>query len=131
MAGRFEGKVAVVSAAAAGIGAATAEAFAREGAKVMCADINEAVGQATVKRLRDQGGDVRFLRTDATSEAEVERLIKTTVDTFGGLDVAANVVGDGHPDSNGPEFHNQSLEGWEWTMAVTLRSVRSWKRWRS
>jgi NAD(P)-dependent dehydrogenase (short-subunit alcohol dehydrogenase family) len=123
MAGKFEGKAVLVTAASAGIGAATAEAFARAGAKVMCGDIDEAGGEATAKRLRDMGGDVRFLRCDATDEADVEGLVKATVEAFGGLDAAANVVGHAHPDSAGPEFHKQSLEGWEWTMAVSLRSV--------
>ncbi len=123
MAGRFEGKVALVTAASAGIGAATAEAFAREGAKVMCSDIDDAGGEAIAKRLRDLGADARFMRADATSEDDVEALVKATVQAFGGLDLAANVVGDGHPESSGPEFHTQSLKGWEWTMGVTLRSV--------
>lgn len=123
MSKQFSGKAVIVSAAASGIGAATAEAFARAGARVMLADINEAGGEAAAKRLRDDGADARFLRTDATSEEDIERLVKATVDAFGGLHIAANVVGDAHPESSGPEFHLQSAKGWDWTQAVTLRSV--------
>jgi NAD(P)-dependent dehydrogenase (short-subunit alcohol dehydrogenase family) len=121
--GRFEGKVALVTAGAAGIGAATAEGFAREGARVMISDINEAGGEAIAERLRAAGADVRFLRADATVEPEVERLVRKTVESFGGLHVAANIVGDAHPEAAGPEFHIQPLRGWEATMAVTLTSV--------
>jgi NAD(P)-dependent dehydrogenase (short-subunit alcohol dehydrogenase family) len=120
---RFQDRVALVTAAAAGIGAATATAFAQAGAHVMLSDINEAAGQEMAERLRAGGANVRFLRADATDEAEVERLVRTTVEAFGGLHIAANVVGDAHRGASGPEFHLQSLESWEWTQAVSLRSV--------
>ncbi|WP_242127340.1 SDR family oxidoreductase [Sphingobium sp. Sx8-8] len=123
MGGRFQDKVVLVTAGGAGIGAATAEAFAREGAKVMCSDINEERGAAVLKKLRDLGADVRFRHADVTREQDMADLVKATVDELGGLDIAANVVGDAHPDAAGPEFHKQSLEGWEWTIALTLRSV--------
>lgn len=119
----YQGKVVLVTAAGAGIGAATAEGFARRGARVMLSDINAAAGEATTERLREEGFDVRFLRADATEEADVEALVRKTVETFGALHVAANVVGDAHRDASGPEFHQQSLESWEHTQAVSLRSV--------
>jgi len=123
MTGRFEGKVALVTAAGAGIGAATAEMFAREGARVMLSDINpEAVG-AVAERLRGEGHDVAHLRADATAEEDVAALVRKTVETFGALNIAANVVGDAHRDASGPDFHQQSLESWEHTQAVSLRSV--------
>src|SRR3546814_634185 len=50
-------------------------------------------------------------------------LVSKTVEVFGGLHLAANIVGDAHPEAAGPEFHQQSLKGWEHTMAVSLRSV--------
>jgi NAD(P)-dependent dehydrogenase (short-subunit alcohol dehydrogenase family) len=123
MSGRFTNKVVLVTAGASGIGAATADAFAREGARLMISDINTAGGEAVVERLRDGGAEARFLRADATIEEDVERLIRTTVESFGALDVAANVVGDVHPHAAGPEFHQQSLVSWEATLAVSLRSV--------
>jgi NAD(P)-dependent dehydrogenase (short-subunit alcohol dehydrogenase family) len=123
MPGRYANKVVLVTAAASGIGAATAEAFAREDARLMLSDINAAGGETLVERLRSEGVDARFLRADATVEDEVERLMRTTVESFGALDVAANVVGDVHPEAAGPEFHEQSLLGWEATLAVSLRST--------
>jgi NAD(P)-dependent dehydrogenase (short-subunit alcohol dehydrogenase family) len=123
MTGQFEEKVALVTAAGAGIGAATAEMFAKRGARVMLADINSEAGEAQTELLRSGGADVRFLRADATKEAEITRLVAHTIEAFGGLDIAANIVGDAHVDASGNDFHNQSLESWEHTMAVTLRSV--------
>jgi NAD(P)-dependent dehydrogenase (short-subunit alcohol dehydrogenase family) len=123
MAGQFEGKIALVTAAGAGIGAATAQMFAERGARVMLADINSAAGEAQAELLRVAGADVRFLRADATQEEYIARLVAETVAAFGGLDIAANIVGDAHADASGGDFHSQSLESWEHTMAVTLRSV--------
>src|SRR3984957_15419655 len=123
MSERYTNKVVLVTAGASGIGAATVDAFAREGARIMVSDINAAGGEALVERLRSGGTEARFLRADATIEEDVERLIRTTVETFGALHVAANVVGDVHPGAAGPEFHMQSLLSWEATLAVSLRSV--------
>jgi NAD(P)-dependent dehydrogenase (short-subunit alcohol dehydrogenase family) len=119
----FSGKVVLVTAAGAGIGAATAEGFARRGARVMLSDINPDSGEAMTGQLRSAGHDVRFLRADATVEQDVEALVRKTVEAFGRLHIAANVVGDAHRDAAGPDFHQQSLESWEHTQAVSLRSV--------
>jgi NAD(P)-dependent dehydrogenase (short-subunit alcohol dehydrogenase family) len=123
MTGIFDGKVALVTAAGAGIGAATAGAFAKRGARVMLADINRDAGEAQTEALRASGADARFLQADATREEDIARLVAKTVECFGGLHLAANVVGDAHAQASGAEFHTHSLESWEHTMAVTLRSV--------
>lgn len=123
MTGIFAGKVALVTAAGAGIGLATAEGFARRGARVMLSDIDPQTGQAVAERLRGEGHDVRFLRADATAEADVAALVAGTVAAFGALHIAANIVGDAHRDAAGADFHQQSLESWDYTQAVSLRSV--------
>lgn len=120
---RFNGQVALVTAAAAGIGAATAEMFARQGARVMLSDIDRSGGEAMAETLRSQGFEAQFLYADATIEDDVEALVRKTLETFGGLHLAGNIVGDAHPQASGAEFHTQSLESWEHTMAVSLRSV--------
>jgi NAD(P)-dependent dehydrogenase (short-subunit alcohol dehydrogenase family) len=123
MSQRFSDKAVLVTAGASGIGAAAADAFARDGARLMVSDINVAGGEAVVERLRGGGADAHFMRADATIEEDIERLIRKTVETLGALDVAANVVGDVHPGAAGPEFHQQSLASWEATLAVSLRST--------
>jgi NAD(P)-dependent dehydrogenase (short-subunit alcohol dehydrogenase family) len=123
MSQRFSDQAVLVTAGASGIGAAAADAFARDGARLMVSDINVAGGEAVVERLRGGGADAHFMRADATIEEDIERLIRKTVETLGALDVAANVVGDVHPGAAGPEFHQQSLASWEATLAVSLRST--------
>ena len=123
MSQRFSDQAVLVTAGASGIGAAAAEAFARDGARLMVSDINVAAGEAVVERLRGGGAEAHFMRADATIEEDIERLIRKTVETLGALDVAANVVGDVHPGAAGPEFHQQSLASWEATLAVSLRST--------
>lgn len=119
----FSNKVALVTAAGAGIGAATAEIFAARGAQVMLSDINAEAGQAMADKLSARGHSVAFKRADATKEDDIAALVAATTDRFGGLHIAANVVGDAHRNAAGPEFHEQSLEAWDFTMAVSLSSV--------
>lgn len=123
MSQRFSDQAVLVTAGASGIGAAAAEAFARDGARLMVSDINVAAGEAVVERLRGAGAEAHFMRADATIEEDIERLMRKTVETLGALDVAANVVGDVHPGAAGPEFHQQSLASWDATLAVSLRST--------
>lgn len=97
MAGLLEGKVAIITGAASGMGVATAERFVEEGARVVLADINEEAGNATAQRL---GENTRFIRTDVTAETEVEALVASAVEAFGQVDVFysnAGAAGDVSP----------------------------------
>lgn len=116
----FGGKVAVVSGGASGIGRATAELLAERGAKVVVADLDDAQGATTVGRINALGGDAVFVRTDVTVPAEVEAMVATAVDAFGGLDIALNNAGV--PGTYAP-FTDQVLPDWERTLAVNLTSV--------
>lgn len=93
MAAQFAGKVALVTGGASGIGRATALAFAREGAKVVVADVSAEGGEETVHQIRAAGGDAMFVRTDVSNSADVQNMVKVTVDTFGRLDYAFNNAG--------------------------------------
>jgi NAD(P)-dependent dehydrogenase (short-subunit alcohol dehydrogenase family) len=117
MTGRLDGKVAVITGAASGIGAGTARMFAAEGASVIIADLQDAAGQA----LADELGDVaRFSHCDVTEEADVAAAVDMAVSEFGRLDVMFNnagIVGAVGRISEMP------VEAWDNSMAINLRGV--------
>ena len=90
--GRLTGKVAIVTGGTSGIGASTVEIFAAEGARVLIAARGEEKGKALAERL---GGDVAFLRTDVTEEAQVKAMVDDALDRWGRLDALVNNAGRG------------------------------------
>jgi len=90
---RLKGKVAVVTGAASGIGRATALLFAREGAKVVVADVQDKAALETVEIIREDKGEAVFARTDVSRALEVQEMIKTAVRSYGKLDVLFNNAG--------------------------------------
>src|SRR5919204_3388224 len=93
MPGRVAGKVALVTGGASGIGRATALAFAREGAKLVIADMQEDSGHHTMHLITEQGGEAIFVRADVSQAVEVQALISKAVATYGRLDYAYNNAG--------------------------------------
>src|SRR5438067_1581912 len=90
---RLAGKVAIVTGAASGIGRATAALFAREGARVVVADVDEQRARETVGQITAAGGEAVFARTDVGLDADVERMVRTAVERWGKLDVLHNNAG--------------------------------------
>lgn len=105
--GRFAGKVVLITGATSGIGAATARAFAAEGAKVMFCGRRVALGRAVERGIRDAGGEATFRRADVRVEREVAGLVAACVRTYGRLDVAFNNAGIESPRA--VPLHEQTL----------------------
>jgi NAD(P)-dependent dehydrogenase (short-subunit alcohol dehydrogenase family) len=118
--GDLEGKVAVVTGGAVGIGRAAAELFARHGASVVVADVDIDHGRDTVARIEDGGGRGSFVRTDVTDAADVVAMVAHAVDTFGGLDCALNNAGIAAPLAPLAEYPD---DGWDRALAVMLTGV--------
>ena len=117
---QFVGKVALVTGGTAGIGRATALAFAREGAKVTLAGRRVAEGEETVHLIKQQGGDARFVQTDVTKASDVEHLINAVVSTYGRLDYALNSAGT--QEALGP-ITALSEDDFERTMNINLKGT--------
>lgn len=92
---RLKDKVAIVTGGAMGIGKGIVTVFAREGAKVVIADVNEEAGRATEQELRDQGFDVFFVRCDVSNEEDVKAMIQKTIEHYGALHILVNNAGIG------------------------------------
>ena len=90
--GVLAGRVALVTGGASGIGRATAELFAEQGAAVVVADVNDA-GEETVAAITEAGGQATFVRGDVSVEADVEAMVQAAESVYGGLDAAFNNAG--------------------------------------
>ena len=120
MAGRLDGRVAIVTGSASGIGRATAALFAREGAPLVLADRNGALGEQGASELRGGGADVHFVATDISRAADVEALVAGAVERHGRLDVLVNNAGI-YPRTG--RLHEVGELEWDLTMATNLRGT--------
>jgi len=93
---RFDGKTAIVTGAGSGFGEAIASRFAREGARVVVADVNEENGRRVASAIAAEGGTARFVRTDVSRAADVKAMVDEALSAFGGLDVLVNNAGFSH-----------------------------------
>jgi NAD(P)-dependent dehydrogenase (short-subunit alcohol dehydrogenase family) len=116
---RLEGKVAIVTGGAHGMGEAEARLFAREGAKVVVADVLEREGETVARSICDERGEARFVRTDVTSDEDWSRLIDATLDAFGALHVLVNNAGI----SGSRVGEHDGVEGWDQLLDVNAKSV--------
>jgi NAD(P)-dependent dehydrogenase (short-subunit alcohol dehydrogenase family) len=96
----FDGKVVIVTGAGGAIGRAAALGFAAEGAKVTVCDLREEPAAATVEAIRRSGGEARLAVADVSVAEQVERMVRDTVQAFGGLDCAFNNAGITHPEDS-------------------------------
>jgi NAD(P)-dependent dehydrogenase (short-subunit alcohol dehydrogenase family) len=116
---RLAGKVALITGSAGGMGQSEAMIFAREGARVVVADVLEIEGRQVVDKIAAGGGQARFVKLDVTSEADWQRAVETTIDAFQRLDVLVNnagISGTFDPDT-------MSTAAWDALMNVNAKGV--------
>ncbi|MCO5102653.1 MAG: SDR family oxidoreductase [Burkholderiaceae bacterium] len=113
-------KVALITGGSSGIGRAVALAWAREGARVVVSDTDQAGGEQTVAQVREAGGEAVFLAADVSKPEDCEALVRHAVETFGRLDVACNNAGIGGPQAPTADY---PLDGWAQVIGVNLSGV--------
>lgn len=116
----LEGRVAIVTGAASGIGRAVALLYAREGAKVAVSDVGAEGGEETVRLIEESGGEATFIAADVSQPEACEALVRSTVERWGRLDVACNNAGIGGDASTAGEY---TIEGWRKVTDVNLSGV--------
>ena len=117
---RLSGKVALVTGAAQGIGFATSQLFAREGAMVALTDIQSDQGMRAVEEINKAGGNARFWQLDTTDEQEVTKVFADVVKTFGHLDVLVNNAGI---SGTSKPTHEITLDEWNLVISINLNGV--------
>ncbi|CAN5471678.1 3-oxoacyl-ACP reductase [soil metagenome] len=116
---RLDGKVSLITGASAGLGRVAAELFAREGSRVVIADLSD--GTEAVEAIRAAGGEASFVQCDVGFEDSVRSAVEHAVDTFGGLHVLYNNAGVSLADDDGPE--NTSVEVWDTTLRINVTGL--------
>jgi 3-oxoacyl-[acyl-carrier protein] reductase len=117
--GRLTGKVAVVTGANSGIGRATARLFAREGARVLCVDIQETIEPRIDTLIRQEGGEAVFVRIDVTRQEDCDRMVATALELFGDLDILYNNAGGGVRK----KIHEFTDDEWNFVMNLNLTAL--------
>ena len=117
--GRLDGKVALISGGASGIGAAHVRVFAREGASVVFGDLQRDLGEQVAEQVREAGGEVEFVDLDVTDEASWRAAVARAVDRYGSLTTLVNNAGIFHPGG----VETETREGWDRMVAVNQTGV--------
>jgi NAD(P)-dependent dehydrogenase (short-subunit alcohol dehydrogenase family) len=118
----LSGKVALITGGSTGIGLATAELFARQGAAVVIADVNAAAAEQAVAQLRAAGGEALFVKTDVSNPQDCERMMEETMQAYGRLDFAFNNAGISGGDQPQPTA-DYGLDLWHKVININLSGV--------
>ena len=118
---RLTNKVALITGAGSGIGRESALLFAREGARVVVADVNDEAGQAVVEELRRAGGEAVYVHADVSKSADAEGMVRAAEESFGRLDVLFNNAGISHARDDDAVATEEEV--WDLTMSINLKGV--------
>jgi len=116
----MEGRVAIVTGAAQGIGASIAQRFASEKIKVVVADIKKESGERTVSQIREAGGNAIFVEANVSKRVETDRMVRETIKAFGRLDILVNNAGINYLT---PVLEQVSEEEWDLVFTVNVKGV--------
>lgn len=125
---RLKDKVALITGAASGIGRASAIMFAREGAKIVVSDIDDAGSEETVNRIRSASGEAVYVHADVSLAVDVDAMIQATIQAFGRIDILFNNAGYYRRPYN---LEDTTEEEWDRTYAVNVKGVFGGKICRS
>ena len=119
--GRLDGKVALITGGASGMGKVASHLFAREGAKVVLTDVADDAGEAVAAAIRGQGAQAAYVHADVSRASDAEAMVRFAVDTFGGLTVLYNNAGV-FPERDGSVTETPE-EVWDLTIGINLKGV--------
>ena len=117
--GRLKGKVAIITGANSGIGRAAARLFAREGAKVVCCDIQETITPRIDQLIAQEGGQALFAIIDVTKQADCDRMVATALETFGDVDILYSNAGAGIRK----KLHEHTDDEWNFVLNTNLNAM--------
>ena len=116
---KLKDKIAIVTGATKGIGVAIAQEFCKEGAKVVATGRTVELGEKVISEIKAEGGDAIFVQCDVSQKAQVDHLVKATVDHYGTIDIVVNNAGVNHS----ADFFDITEEDWDWVMGVDLKGA--------
>jgi NAD(P)-dependent dehydrogenase (short-subunit alcohol dehydrogenase family) len=119
--GRLDGKVALITGGASGMGMVASELFGSEGAKVVLTDVTDEAGEQVAERIRSGGGEAIYIHADVSSETDTKSAVETAVAAYGGLTILYNNAGVMLGDDGSVHSTDESI--WDTTLAINVKGV--------